>query len=36
MVGIGWMELLILMVLAGVMLFAVGAIVLVVLTVKKK
>ncbi len=36
MFGIGMMELLIVLVLAGVMLFAVGAIVLVVFTAKKK
>lgn len=36
MFGIGMTELLIVLVLAGVMLFAVGAIVLVVFTAKKK
>jgi hypothetical protein len=36
MVGIGLTELLILMVLAGVLLSAVGAVVLVVFTAKKK
>ena len=36
MIGIGLTELLIVLVLAGVMLFAVGAVLLVVLTAKKK